>query len=94
MKLRMIHDRILVEVEAAPGVSDTGVILPPAFSCVGRVLAVGPEVTDARQGERVRFELKAGEEFATGDGRTLRVLAESQCLLAADPSLDLAYLTA
>lgn len=61
--IRMLHDRVLVSVDAAAERRSTGGILIPATAAVGgarlewsRVVAVGPHVRSVEVDDRVLFD--------------------------------------
>jgi chaperonin GroES len=69
LPIRMLHDRLLVQAEEAPGERRSGGgILIPATVQIGRrltwaqVVAIGPNIRSVKEGDRVLFDPEATAE--------------------------------
>lgn len=88
MIYRPLRDRVFVKPLAPPSVSKGGLVIPetawrPSF--VGRVDAIGPDVTLLREGDLVSFGLNNGQEHVL-NGEPYLVMRESDVLFVIERS--------
>jgi chaperonin GroES len=92
LKLKPLHDRVIVEPIEQEEMTAGGIILPETAKekpQEGNVLAVGPGGRDEKTGSRIAMDVKAGDKVLFAkysgteikmDGKKLLILRESDLL--------------
>jgi chaperonin GroES len=92
LKLKPLHDRVIVEPIEQEEMTSGGIILPETAKekpQEGHVLAVGPGGRDEKTGSRIAMDVKAGDKVLFAkysgteikmDGKKLLILRESDLL--------------
>ena len=87
MKLKMIHDLVLIKQHKREEVTQGGIVLPSEKQmkddCIGTVMGVGPEVRDLTAGDTAWF-LPAGERLVI-DGHDHWIVREEEVLAKETP---------
>lgn len=82
--MRILGRRCLIKLAPVPDRTASGILLEPAFApvvCYGKVVQIGPKVTDVKVGDVVAFPPSAGEPL-DGFFPTPHIIADETSLRA------------
>ncbi len=89
--MKPIKDRVIIKQDAAKEATKGGIILAPSAkqpSPRGTILAVGPEVTEVKEGDIVLFNVNYHQTFRTADGEEYITLCDKDILAILAPDFD------
>jgi chaperonin GroES len=85
MEVKPLKDKVLVAENKAEVKSESGIILEGATSIreskTGTVLAIGPDVTDVKVGDKIYLEWNKAQVVKIGDAQ--RVIIKQEDIVAA-----------
>ena len=82
MKIRPLHDYMVVDRDPAPDTSKGGILIKAIEegNNTGIITAIGPKVTGTKIGDRVYFSPYLWDSTRVSDDDTLMILNEDQIL--------------
>lgn len=93
--MQVLKNRLLVEFEAPPTRSKSGLIIIPDeakdASYTGKVIAIGPEQWNVRVGERVVFSRYAGVPIKNVVGEPMQAIVDDSEVLAVVVDEEIRY---
>ena len=87
MNVIATSDNVVAEIEKVDNVTSGGILLPnnvgPESFLRGRVVSVGPDITDIKTGDLIAFSEHGGQTMLTKEKKLLKVLkyGEIYCII-------------